>query len=296
LQSMAKSTAHSDHVVEIFDFWFNTNVNEHIYRSFILMRLCEGTLESHVAQIRESTQHVTSQQLFVIMDQILSGLQHCHEHGICHRDLKMSNGTPPYSLLNIVLFHNDRCSCHGLPHGKSWVLADFGFSTISKISSSTISTTRRGTDAYRSPEIADVNFDTDGNLQPAEVSRKSDIWAIGCILFRLATTDRRAPFWNDYAVVAYKRQYPGHDVPQLTEFDNPALSETIICPDTGLVMQVWEQINIILKLCFERNPAARPTAAHLRERFEACALNCWFSTFVGDLARMTLTALCAASI
>jgi calcium-dependent protein kinase len=93
IQLIASASTSSPHVVEIYDYWFNTNAEEHIYRSFILMELCDGTLESYLTQIRESNGYLTSKELLVIMAQTLSGLNHCHEQGICHRDLKMSNGT-----------------------------------------------------------------------------------------------------------------------------------------------------------------------------------------------------------
>lgn len=93
MQSIAKASTRSPHVVGIHDFRFNTNVEEHIHRSFILMELCDGTLESYLSHIRDGHGYITSKQLVSIMLQILSGLKHCHEQGICHRDLKLSNGT-----------------------------------------------------------------------------------------------------------------------------------------------------------------------------------------------------------
>ena len=164
------------------------------------------------------------------MVQVLSGLGHCHDRGVCHRDLKLSNSTfPPVTPANAVLFTKGACECHPNKNGKRWILADFGFANIFKETSFAISKTRRGTDTYRSPELVDPH-DQEGNSQPAEVSRKSDVWAVGCILFRLATTDRSAPFKDDWAVRAYKRQFPGFDLPQLNGDHNPDLSQMVTCP------------------------------------------------------------------
>ena len=88
---------------------------------------------------------------------ILAGLEHLHRRNIIHRDLKPAN----------ILLQGD------IPR-----LADFG---ISRVLSSTQSTTPAGTLAYMSPEA----FNGERNAQ-------TDIWAAGVILYQLLTG--RLPF------------------------------------------------------------------------------------------------------
>ncbi len=92
-----------------------------------------------------------------IMSSILAGLEHLHRRNIIHRDLKPAN----------ILLQGD------IPR-----LADFG---LSRVLSSTQSTTPAGTLAYMSPEA----FNGERNAQ-------TDIWAAGVILYQLLTG--RLPF------------------------------------------------------------------------------------------------------
>ena len=93
--------------------------------------------------------------IWLIFIKCCYGLEYLHNYNIIHRDLKTAN---------ILLSDN----------GSVW-LADFGVSKIleNKISSFTMI----GTPYYVSPEMfSDKNYD-----------KKIDIWALGCILYELAT-------------------------------------------------------------------------------------------------------------
>jgi serine/threonine protein kinase len=57
------------------------------------MERCEGTLAEYLAHMREQGKEIEGPELVEIMIQILSGLSHCHDRGVCHRDLKLSNST-----------------------------------------------------------------------------------------------------------------------------------------------------------------------------------------------------------
>lgn len=96
-------------------------------------------------------------QAIEMMSGILAGLEHLHRRNIIHRDLKPAN----------ILLQGD------IPR-----LADFG---LSRVLSSTQSTTPAGTLAYMSPEAFN-----------GERSAQSDIWAAGVILYQLLTG--RLPF------------------------------------------------------------------------------------------------------
>jgi serine/threonine protein kinase len=49
--------------------------------------------------MREEKRDIRPIQLLDIMVQVLSGLRHCHDRNVCHRDLKLSN-----SILSLLFF------------------------------------------------------------------------------------------------------------------------------------------------------------------------------------------------
>jgi len=74
-----------------------------------------------------------------------------------------------------------------------WKLADFGFSSDAHSKSFVSSASSKGTSGYRAPELLE-----DSGYYNAKV----DIWALGCILYELATNKKAFP--NDYAVFQAK--------------------------------------------------------------------------------------------
>ena len=125
----------------------------------------------------------------------------------------------------------------------------------------------RGTEAYRAPEL--IEDAVDGRPYSGIVSKYADIWAVGCILYKLATTGRSSAFPSDWAAVAYK-QHHASDVPQLAS-------------NIPLQLKAWQsgmyfrdQINDVLRGCFEIDPAQRPSAEDLLNTF--IALEEWLNS------------------
>ena len=168
---------------------------------------------------------------------------------------------------------DERCGCHS--DSRRWLLTDFGFSTLFESNSIGYSHGRRGTPAYRSPELLERTYDESGNCRPGIISASSDIWSIGCILFRLATTNRRNAFEHDFDVVEYGRNKNGYDIPQVDEIDNEALKQETFSLKNGTAMPIWKQLNSILRQCFSRNPGERPSACELKTEFEEMKFALW---------------------
>jgi serine/threonine protein kinase len=126
----------------------------------------------------------------------------------------------------------------------------------------------RGTDAYRAPEL--LNALDSSNKDEATVSKKSDIWAIGCVLYQLATTNKAKAFPNDFFALNYGRGYDGFHLPQLTLEQNPQLwrPSRWTVEEKNLELTFWEQLNLVLKDCFSACPQDRPSALELGEMFE----------------------------
>jgi serine/threonine protein kinase len=159
-------------------------------------------------------------------------------------------------LIVAVLYLKEPCDCHWVPNDYKlrWLLADFGFSTAVH-GATEFSTAQRGSRGYRAPELATCQF-----------SRKSDIWSIGCVLYRLAT--KKDAFASDEAAVDYARGIKGQ-LPQITAECNHSLYRLkTFCPEKQKCTSVLEQINSIIGSCLVPNPLRRSTTMQLKVRFE----------------------------
>jgi serine/threonine protein kinase len=271
IQTVSLSEPRHAHVIRVYDFWVQRGS---MTRTFIKMERCQGTLEDYISELMRENRYIDPLHLLQIMIHISSGLRHCHDFGVLHRDLKPSNGTITLMGLTPVLFVNESCKCHPSYPGslkKRWILTDFGFSSIFKSQALILSRDRRGTPVYRAPELAEYTYDSSGHSTPGSVSTKSDIWALGCILYRLATSGKTFAFSGDYAAVAYKQRHDGVELPQLTAEHAPSLQLETMCPERICLLPMWEQINSILGKCLARDPELRPSALELRLRFQKMA-------------------------
>lgn len=98
----------------------------------------------------------TEPQVKCYMKQLLSGLDHCHSHGVLHRDIKGSN----------LLIDNN-----GILK-----IADFGLASVFDCNQSVPLTTRVVTLWYRPPELL---------LGATHYGVSVDLWSAGCILGEL---------------------------------------------------------------------------------------------------------------
>ena len=130
--------------------------------SFIVMELVEGRSLADLIGRRE----LTAEGVLDIGRQIADAVAHAHSHGIVHRDLKSSN---------MVIATDGRVK-----------VLDFGIATrvaaAADAVTESVDTSIAGTIAYMAPEV----------LTGAAADERSDVWAIGVILYEL-TTGRR-PF------------------------------------------------------------------------------------------------------
>ena len=99
---------------------------------------------------------LTWSQAAAFSAQIASALQHAHNHGIIHRDLKASN-----------LFFNDKGGI---------VLGDFGIARDTHDADVTGDGITVGTYAYMSPEQICAD---------KEISGKADLYSLGCVIYEM---------------------------------------------------------------------------------------------------------------
>ncbi|CAG9318750.1 unnamed protein product [Blepharisma stoltei] len=137
---------HVDHpnIVRILEFI------EEPQTYYIITELCTG---SNLIERITNSEDFTENQAAKYMQQIFSGLSHCHKLGIVHRDIKPENLLFEYpgenSLLKII---------------------DFGHS--SKMVENQKFTELLGTPYFVAPEVLDKNYD-----------EKCDLWSCGVVLF-----------------------------------------------------------------------------------------------------------------
>ncbi|XP_047737422.1 serine/threonine-protein kinase Nek8 isoform X3 [Hyalella azteca] len=114
-----------------------------------------GNLQSFL-QSRLPSNFLQEQHAVDLFTQMTLGLQHIHRQNILHRDLKPQN-------IFMDITH------------KYLKIGDFGISKI--LSSKSKAFTVVGTPCYLSPELC----------QNKPYNKKSDVWALGCILYELLT-------------------------------------------------------------------------------------------------------------
>jgi serine/threonine-protein kinase len=138
--------------------------------------------------------------------QICAGLAAAHERGVVHRDLKPAN---------IMLDGSGRIR-----------ITDFG------LAGSTGEVIRAGTPAYMAPE----------QLAGSEVTPRSDVYALGLVLYEMFT-GRRALEGGNVAELIAKREQVGVTQP------------------SAIVTSLDPAIDRAIMRCLQRNPAERPASA-----------------------------------
>jgi serine/threonine protein kinase len=113
---------------------------------------------------------------------------------------------------------------------KRWKLADFGISEEVVADQSRITIHGRGTESYRSPEV----------LSRVEYNKKTDIWALGCVIYELLKGKRAFP--RDRDIYAYD--------------DNPDIKKFL---DSSIPVEIRPSLRQMLS----PQPSKRPTAESL---------------------------------
>ena len=169
-QREAQAVAHLNHpnILHVHDFGTQDHYN------YLVMRYVEGskTLDD---LIRDG---IPAQELINYILQVADALNYAHERGVIHRDVKPGN-----------ILIDDKWA----------LLSDFGLVKLTETASQLTRTgTGMGTPAYMSPE----------QVAGLEVDRRTDIYALGIILYRIltGTVPHNAP--TPLAIMVKRRTEP----------------------------------------------------------------------------------------
>ncbi len=155
-EAKAAAALHHPNVCPVYE------IAEASGKTFIAMAFLEGeSLEDRIAK-----GPLPIKDALDIARQVAEGLQAAHAKGIVHRDIKPAN----------ILVS---------PEGRPTIM-DFGLARLTEASRLTKVDTAMGTVAYMSPEQA----------QGMEVDSRTDIWALGCVLYEMVAGQR--PFQGQY--------------------------------------------------------------------------------------------------
>ncbi|XP_030605996.1 serine/threonine-protein kinase Nek11 isoform X2 [Archocentrus centrarchus] len=181
----------------------------------IITEYCQDRdLDCKLEEVRRGGRSLPESQVIDWLIQLLLGLHYMHDRRILHRDLKAKNVFLKRNLVKI---------------------GDFGVSCL-LMGSCDLATTFTGTPYYMSPEV----------LNHQGYDCKSDIWALGCLLYEMCCLTHAFQGPNFLSVVM-----------KIVEGDTPTLP-TAYSPDLNSVMQRMLQ----------KQPTSRPTAAEiLKSRF-----------------------------
>ena len=148
----------SDHpnIIRIFE------VYESQRSLYIVMEECKGgEIFDRIIEHIESKNMYSERDAAIMLRQVISAVEYCHNNGICHRDLKPEN----------LLYLNP-----GPEKNNTIKVIDFGLSQ--RVSPNKKLDTKVGTAYYVSPEIL-----------KGEYTEKCDIWSAGVILYIFLSGD-----------------------------------------------------------------------------------------------------------
>lgn len=183
-ESKAIAVLSHPNIVKIFDVGFSDEIN------FIVMEYIDGIT---LKEFMEQQTILRWKDAMFFITQVLRALQHAHDRGIVHRDIKPQN---------IML----------LSDGNIKVM-DFGIARFSRIDGKTLSDKTIGSVHYISPEQARGDF----------TDERSDLYSVGVMLYEMLTGKKPFDGDNPVAVAVMHMQ----DNPVYPRDVNPSIPEAM---------------------------------------------------------------------
>eukprot|EP00835_Amoeboradix_gromovi_P002710 NODE_159_length_16647_cov_0.251390.p2 type:complete len:647 gc:universal NODE_159_length_16647_cov_0.251390:16453-14513(-) len=228
----ALKKTNSDYLQSFIVGFIAGEVNQ--YRACLLLEYCKMNLVQYMNTLLPNHIPLTS-VLHAVYD-VIQGLYFLHSLNIIHRDIKLEN---------VLLKEQQRNSNTYTPQ---FCLCDFGSCSTQIIPYNTIPTNiedikvdidQHTTLQYRSPELIDLHL-------KRGISTKVDIWAIGCLLYKLLYYTN--PFDTEYAILSYS-----NNISQLLLQTNKSISgevktllEKCLWVDP---LERWDAYQVLNHLC-----------------------------------------------
>ncbi|XP_067949655.1 uncharacterized protein [Watersipora subatra] len=181
------------HIVVYHDSFFDTNTDQ-LHFMHIVQDYCDGgTMDDKIIEMKKKQNYFEESTIMEWFIQIAMAVQYIHSNKILHRDLKAQN---------VFMTKSDGVK-----------LGDFG---IAKVLDSTMDAaiTCVGTPCNLSPEMC----------QDIPYSSKSDIWALGCLLFELCALQ---PAFDAKNLLSLFYKITQADYSPIPSHYSPPLSELI---------------------------------------------------------------------
>ena len=184
---------------EVIVAFYESGVEDHRY--WYAMEYIDG---ASYEEIREEQGRLPWREVLELAWQLSPALKHAHDRGVIHRDLKPSN------LLRV----EDAADPDGPGRVK---LTDFGIASLFASPHLTVTGGVIGTPEYLSPEQA----------AGKPVTRRSDLYSLGIVLYALATGD--PPFEGETIDLLHKHRFGQFDRPRRVVPDMHPDFDEIIC-------------------------------------------------------------------
>jgi serine/threonine protein kinase len=167
-EAKVAATLHHPNIVSVFDIGDEAGV------LFFSMEYVHGTdARALLEAARVRDQRVPLDAALEIAIGVTAGLHHAHQAGIVHRDVSPSN---------ILLAHDGGVK-----------VTDFGVAKVSERTTETRPGMLKGKVSYMSPE----------QCRDEALDRRSDIFAIGIVLYELTTGEKPFPGTSDFAIMEH---------------------------------------------------------------------------------------------
>ena len=188
--------------------------------------------------------------------QIADALDRAHRAGVVHRDLKPGNIMLTRSGAKLMDFGLSRVTGMAGPAGGSAITQALS-QTPTVAQALTTEGTLLGTFQYMSPE----------QLEGKEADARSDIWALGCVLYEMVTGRRAFEGRSQASLIAAILE---REPAPVGEAPSGAPASTIGGPPTG--------IERLIRNCLAKDPDERSQTAHdVRLQLQGIAENAGFS-------------------
>ena len=183
-ESRAIAMLNHENIVQIYDVSFTEKVH------FIVMELIKGiTLKEYIAQ----QGHLDWKESTYYTMQVLKALNHAHDNGIVHRDIKPQN---------VMLLQDGTIK-----------ITDFGIARFARSETKTITDRAIGSVHYISPEQA----------SGADIDQRTDLYSVGVMLFEMLTG--KLPFDSETPISVALQQI--QEEPKKPRELNPDIPEAL---------------------------------------------------------------------